>query len=52
MVPNVPLEGTVLMTGGLDQEEIKRRIKSVLRSVSLDAILDVHPPMRPDDDFY
>jgi hypothetical protein len=30
MVPNTPLEGTVLVMGGLDREEIKRRIKSTL----------------------
>jgi hypothetical protein len=51
MVPNAPLEGTVLVTGGLDQEEIKRCIKSALGSVPPDAALDFHPPMRPDDDF-
>jgi hypothetical protein len=27
MVPNAPLEGTMLMTGRLDQEEIKKCIK-------------------------
>jgi hypothetical protein len=26
MVPNAPLEGTVLVTRGLDREEIKRRL--------------------------
>jgi hypothetical protein len=36
---------------GLDREEIKRRIKSLLRSVPPDAFLDGHLPMRPDDDF-
>jgi hypothetical protein len=51
MVPNLPLEGTVLVTGRLDREEIKKHIKSVLESVPPDAILDAHPPMRPDDDF-
>jgi hypothetical protein len=51
MVPNAPLEGTMLVMGGLDQEEIKRRIKSVLGIVPPDAVLNVHPPMRPDDDF-
>jgi hypothetical protein len=51
MVLNTPLKGTVLMMGELDREEIKKRIKSVLRSVPSDAVLDTHPPMRPDDDF-
>jgi hypothetical protein len=51
MVPNVSLEGTVLMTGKLDREEIKKRIKSALGSVPPDAVLDAHLPMRPDDDF-
>jgi hypothetical protein len=51
MVPNAPLEGTLLVTGELDHEEIKRRIKSMLRSVPSDVALDVHPPMRPDDGF-
>jgi hypothetical protein len=27
MVPNAPLEGTVLMTGELDHEEIKKHVK-------------------------
>jgi hypothetical protein len=49
MVRNMPLEGTVLMMGELYHEEIKKRIKSVLGSVPSDAILDAHPPMRPDD---
>jgi hypothetical protein len=30
MVPNVPLEGTVLLIGELDHEEIKKRIKLAL----------------------
>jgi hypothetical protein len=30
---------------------MKKRIKSVLRSVPPDAVLDVQPPMRPDDGF-
>jgi hypothetical protein len=51
MVPNAPLEGTVLMMGKLDCEEIKKRIKSALESVPFDAVLDAHPPMCPDDDF-
>jgi hypothetical protein len=51
MVPNAPLEGTVLVTGGLDREEIKRRIKSVLGIVPTKAVLDVRLPMRPNDDF-
>jgi hypothetical protein len=51
MVPNAPLEGTVLVTGELDQEEIKRRITSALGSVPPNAVLDAHPPMHPDDDF-
>jgi hypothetical protein len=51
MVPNTPLEGTMLMMGELDHEEIKKHIKSALGSVSSDAILDAHPPMRPNDDF-
>jgi hypothetical protein len=51
MVPNVPLEGTMLMMGRLDREEIKKRIKLALESAPPDAVLDAHPPMRPDDDF-
>jgi hypothetical protein len=51
MVPNAPLEGTMLVTGELDREEIKKHIKSVLRNVPSDAALDIHPPMRPDDGF-
>jgi hypothetical protein len=51
MVPNAPLEGTVLVTGELDHEEIRKRIKLVLRSVPSNAILVAHPPMRPNDDF-
>jgi hypothetical protein len=51
MVPNTPLEGTVLVMEELDHEEIKKRIKSVLRSVPSDAALDLHPPMHPDDGF-
>jgi hypothetical protein len=51
MVPNAPLEGTVLVTRELDCEEIKKRIKSVLGSVPSDAVLNVHLSMRPDDDF-
>jgi hypothetical protein len=34
MVPNAPLEGIVLVTGGLDREEIKGRIKSMLEGQS------------------
>jgi hypothetical protein len=37
MVPNAPLEGTVLVTEELDHEEIKNHIKSALRSVPSDA---------------
>jgi hypothetical protein len=51
MVPNAPLEGTVLVTEELDHKEIKNHIKSALRSVPSDATLDLHPPMRPDDGF-
>jgi hypothetical protein len=51
MVPNTPLEGTMLMTRVLDREEIKKCIKSVLESVPSNTVLDVHPPMRPDDSF-
>jgi hypothetical protein len=51
MVPNAPLEGTVLVMGELDREEIKKRIKSALGSVPSDTVLDAHPPMRPNDDF-
>jgi hypothetical protein len=51
MVLNTPLEGTVLVIGELDREEIKKCIKSVLGSVPSDVVLDAHRPMRPDDDF-
>jgi hypothetical protein len=51
MVPNAPLEGTMLMMEELDHEEIKKRIKSVLESVPSDATLDLHPLMHPDDSF-
>jgi hypothetical protein len=51
MVSNMPLEGTVLVIGELDCEEIKKRIKSALGSVPSDAVLNVHPPMCPDDGF-
>jgi hypothetical protein len=51
MVLNVPLEGTMLVMEELDHEEIKKRIKSALKSVPFDVILDVHPLMRPDDSF-
>jgi hypothetical protein len=51
MVLNAPLEGIVLVTGELDREEIKKHIKLALGSVPFDAVLDVHLPMRPDDDF-
>jgi hypothetical protein len=50
MVPNASLDGTVLVTGELDREEIKKCIKSVLRSIPSDVALILHPPMRPDDD--
>jgi hypothetical protein len=42
MVPNAPLEGTVLVMGDLDREEIKKRIKLALKSVPSDAALDIH----------
>jgi hypothetical protein len=51
MVPNAPLEGTMLVMGELDREEIKKHIKSALGSVPPDVALDVHPPMHPDDGF-
>jgi hypothetical protein len=51
MVPNAPLEGTVLVMGELDREEVKKRIQSALGSVPSDAVLDVHPLMCPDDGF-
>jgi hypothetical protein len=51
MVPNAPLEGTVLVTGEFDREEIKKRIKLALESVPSDTVLDVHPLMRPNDNF-
>jgi hypothetical protein len=51
MVPNAPLEGTMLVTGELDREEIKKRIKSMLGSIPSNIALDVHSPMRPDDGF-
>jgi hypothetical protein len=51
MVPNAPLEGTMLMTGELDREEIKKHIKSMLGSIPSNAALNVHPPMHPDDGF-
>jgi hypothetical protein len=51
MVLNAPLEGTVLVIGELDREEIKKCIKSTLRSVPSDVVLDVHLPMHPYDDF-
>jgi hypothetical protein len=38
MVPNAPLEGTVLVMKELDQEEIKMHIKSALKSVPPDII--------------
>jgi hypothetical protein len=41
----------VLVIWELDREEIKKRIKSTLGSVPSDAVLDVHPPMHPDDEF-
>jgi hypothetical protein len=51
IVLNTPLEGTVLVIGELDCEEIKKRIKSALGSVPSDTVLDVYPPMHPNDDF-
>jgi hypothetical protein len=50
MVPNMPLEGTMLMIGGLIGRR-SRGTSSRRSGVSPDAILDAHPPMRPDDDF-
>jgi hypothetical protein len=44
MVPNAPLEGTVLVMEELDCEEIKKHIKSVLGSVPSNTALDLHPP--------
>jgi uncharacterized membrane-anchored protein len=46
LVLNVLLKGTVLMMEELDHEEIKKQIKSVLRSIPSDTALDLHPPMR------
>jgi hypothetical protein len=51
MVLDAPLEGMVLMMEELEHEEIKKCIKSPLGSAPSDAILDLHPPMCPDDDF-
>jgi hypothetical protein len=51
MVPDAPLEGTVLMMEDLNRDEIKKRVKLVLGSIPSDATLDLHSPMRPDDDF-
>jgi hypothetical protein len=51
MVPNAPLKGTMLVMGGLDHEEIKKRIKSALGSVLSNATFCVHSPMCPDDGF-
>jgi hypothetical protein len=51
MVPNMPLEGTMLVTGELDCEEIKKHIKSALESIPSDAVLNVYLPMCPDDSF-
>jgi hypothetical protein len=51
MVPNTPLKGTMLLTGELDHEEIKKHIKLVLDSVPTDTALDVHPTMHPNDGF-
>jgi hypothetical protein len=41
----------MLVMEELDRKEIKKRIKSALRSVPSDATLALHPPMRPDDGF-
>jgi hypothetical protein len=41
----------MLVTEGLDHEEIKKRIKSALKSIPFDTTLDLHPPMHPDDSF-
>jgi hypothetical protein len=41
----------VLVMEELDHEEIKKHTKSVLGSAPSDATLDLHPPMRPEDDF-
>jgi hypothetical protein len=51
IVPNAPLEGTVLMTGGLDHEEIKKRLKSMLGSVPSNVVLDAHSSLCLHDDF-
>jgi hypothetical protein len=42
MVPNAPLEGTVLMMEDLDRKEIKKRIKLALGSVPSDVALDLY----------
>jgi hypothetical protein len=51
MVPNAPLERTVLVMEELNHEEIKKHIKSVLGSIPSDATLNLHPLMRLDDGF-
>jgi hypothetical protein len=51
MVSNTPLEGTMLVTGELDREKIKKHIKLALESVPSDVVLDVHSLMCPDDNF-
>lgn len=51
MVPGASLEGTVLVAGELNCEDIKKRVRLALGSVPPDAFLDQHSPMRPDPDF-
>jgi hypothetical protein len=51
MVPDAPLEGTMLVMEELDREEIKKCSKLVLGTIPFDATLDLHLPMRPHDDF-
>ncbi|XP_066351311.1 eukaryotic translation initiation factor 3 subunit A-like [Miscanthus floridulus] len=51
MVPGAPLERTVLVSEGLDREEIKKRVKAALGTVPSDDDLDLCPPMRPDENF-
>jgi hypothetical protein len=48
MVPRASLEGMVLVAVPLDHAEVKKRVKSTLRIMIMDAELDIHPPMRPN----